>query len=337
MKLSYRIILIISFLFIGSIFFWAIFSPKEDISTRINQTIKEQEKVADLSFKDVTFEEIVTGIKYWQLQANSAMINKSTEVATLKTVKGTFFEKGQAALKFISPAALWDMKKKEIFLDTALGYDVKLENKINSILDQPGKLVLSIFNLTKDSSSYWFQAKNLSWKLATKKLLCSGGIVLNKGEITSHAEKLESDVGLKRIKLEGKPRVIISPQTLSPITIEAKSFEVLNKENTITAQGSPKITWNTATIFADQITYYQETSTLKLAGRVRIDYNDIKAWGNTANYQTETEKIILKGAATAKQGENKLSGEEVMVELAGKKISVIGSGKIVISEEELQK
>ena len=85
-------------------------------------------KRADLSFKDVTFEEVVAGIKYWQLKATTAKINKSTEIATLRQANGTFFKKGRAVLCFKSPAAIWDMKNKQIVLDKPLGYDVVIGN-----------------------------------------------------------------------------------------------------------------------------------------------------------------------------------------------------------------
>lgn len=339
MKLSYRLILIIASLFLIWIFFWAIFSPKQEISERIYETIREQEKRADLAFKEVTFEEISEGKKYWQLKAVQATVNKSTQIATLKDAKGTFFKEGKAVLRFRSPAALWDMKDKEILLDNPLGWDVKLDKKIASLVKTLKKTKFSVFSLPKlykKSLGYWFQANNLSWKLADKKLLCTGGIMLTKGEITGYADKLESDVGLEQIKLEGNPRIVIEPQHSTPITLEAKVFEVISVEDRIIARGNPTITWQSATITAKNLEYLQAEEVLILKDRVSIVYNDIRAWGQSAKYLTEKGLITISGNARAKQGNNVLSGESVNVSLKDKKISVLGQGKVVITEEELK-
>ncbi|MFH1684078.1 MAG: LptA/OstA family protein [Candidatus Margulisiibacteriota bacterium] len=338
MKLSYRAILIVSAIFIAGIFYWALFSPKEEISERIYKTLKEQEKRADLMFKDVTFEEVVSGIKYWQLKANSATVNKTTQIATLKDAHGTFFKKGKAVLRFRSPAALWDMKDKEILLDNPLGYDVKLDRKISSLLKTLKKSRFSMFNLPKlykNGLGYWFQANNLSWKLADQKLICTGGIMLNKGEVTGYAEKLQSDVALERIILEGKPKITIAPNNTSPITLEAEVFEVISEEDIILARGNPKIIWEEAKVSANNIKYLQRKEVLELSEKVFIDYGDIRAWGDSADYLTLEQKIIIEGKASAVQGDNKLSGEKVMVSLKNKKISVVGKGKVVITEEDL--
>ena len=339
MKIWSRVILLVFTIFIAGIFYWALFTPKEDISDRIHKTIKEQEKRADLSFKDVTFEEVVAGVKFWQLVAKSAIVNKSTGIATLKDANGTFFKQGKAVLRFRSPAALWDMNKKEILLDKPLGYDIKLESKISTIIKTLKDSSFSIFNLPKvykKGLGYWFQANNLSWRLADQKLLCTGGIILNKGEVTGYAERLEGDVALERVVLEGHPRVVISPNKISPISLEADVFEVISPEDVIYARGNPKIFWEEAKVLADILKYVQDHKILELTGNVKITYKDIRAWGNSAQYLTDENKIILAGEARALQGENKLSGEKVSVSLKDKKISVLGKGKAIITEEELK-
>ncbi|MBN2057882.1 MAG: hypothetical protein JW782_03695 [Candidatus Saganbacteria bacterium] len=340
MKLSYRIILIVAAVFLIGIFLWAVFSPKQEISERIYETLKEQEKRADLSFKDVVFEEVVAGIRYWQLNAKSAAVNNSTKIATLKTARGTFFKNGKAVLRFRSPAALWDMKEKEILLDDPLGYDVNLDNKINSLVKELKDSRFSIFNLPRlyqKSLGYWFQANNLSWKLSDQKLLCTGGIILNKGEVTGYAQKLQGDVALEKIKLEGKPKLEITPENSATITLEAEVFEVLSTEDLILAYGQPLISWRSAHIWCNKLTYDQRNNQLKLEGNIRIEYGDIRAWGNSADYQTDKAQIILSGRARAEQADNKLTGDKVLVSLNDRTISLLGQGKVVIKEEDLKR
>ncbi len=338
MKIGSRIILIVFIVFIVGIFYWALFSPKQDVSERIYKTLKEQEKKADLSFKDVTFEEVVAGVKYWQLEAKTAKVNKSTQIATLKDAKGNFFKKGKPVLRFRSPAALWDMKEKEILLDKPLGYDVILERRISDLLKTLRKTRFSIFSLPKlykKGYGYWFQANNLSWKLADQKLLCTGGIILNKGDVTGFSERLEGDVALENIILEGDPRLIIASDKLSPITLEADVFEIVSQENVIYARGNPVIFWENAKINAESLKYIQIDRVLELYGKVKIFYKDIQASGNSARYLIDENRIVLAGQARALQGENKLSGEKVSVSLKNQKISVLGKGKVIITEEKL--
>jgi lipopolysaccharide transport protein LptA len=337
MKLSYRILLIVFVAFIVGIFFWAIFAPKDDISKRIYKTLKEQEKRADLSFKEVTFEEVVAGVKYWKLNAKTAMVNKSTGIATLRDSKGTFYKKGRAVLRFVSPAALWDMKKKEIHLDKPIGYDVSLERKISGLIKSLKKSRFSVFTLPqlyKKGTAYWFKANNLSWKFADQKLLCSGGIILNKGDVTGYSERLQGDVGLESVLLEGNPKVVIAADDkTSPITIQAEVFEVISSQDILLARGNPVILWEEAKIEAEDMKYVQKNKVLELSERVMVNYKDIKAWGDSARYFSDKEKIILEGNARAVQADNKLSGEKVHVSLKDQKISVLGRGKAIITED----
>lgn len=335
MKILRAVLLTAGLIFIVGIFYWSLFMPKEEISERIYRTLKEQEKRADLFFKKVSFEEVSAGVKYWQLLAETAMVNKSTGLATLQKAEGTFFKKGKAVLKFRAPTAMWDMKKKEIYLDKPLGYDVALERKISTLIKTLKKEPLSVFNLPgiyKKELGYWFQANNLSWKLADQKLLCTGGILLNKGEITGYAEKLEGDVGLEKIRLEGTPRIAMSTPKTAPVTLEAQIFDILSAEDLFIAQGNPRVTWQDAKVSSQTARYFQTEKNLKLDGNVKIIYKDISAWGNSANYLTEEQKIILSGDARAKQGENKLSGDQVLISLKEEKISLIGKGKVIITE-----
>jgi lipopolysaccharide transport protein LptA len=336
MKLLYRLILIAFVGFIVGIFVWALFAPREDISDRITRTFREQEKKADLSFKEVTFEEIVNGVKYWQLSAQTAKVNKSTSISTLKDSKGIFYKNGKAVLRFISPAALWDMKKREIHLDQPIGYDVSLERRISALIKTIKKSRYSVFNLPKmynKGMGYWFKARNLSWKFSDQKMTCSGGIVLNKGEITGYADRLDGDVAMERIILQGDPKIVVNLDQKAPITVEAEMFEVISAKDIILAEGNPVILWKDAKIYSDNIKYLQKDKKLELSGTVNVQYRDIDAWGNTAEYFSEEDKIILKGNARARQADNKLSGEKVMVSLRDQKISVMGRGKAIITEE----
>ncbi|OGC36297.1 hypothetical protein A2311_01375 [candidate division WOR-1 bacterium RIFOXYB2_FULL_48_7] len=337
MNLS-RLILSLAFIFLAGIFFWALFVPKDDMSQRIYKTIQEQTQHSDLFFKQVAFEEISNGLKYWQLQAATGAVNKSTGLATLQDSTGTFFKLGKPVLLFSAPAALWDMKKKEIYLDKPTGYDVTLANRIQQLTKQAATNRTSLFSLPENfraGASYWFQAKNLSWKLSDQQLLCSGGIVLNKGEVSGYADQLRSDVGLENIRLEGSPRLVMQRGQNAPITLEAESFLINSRQGLFTAQGNPVVSWLEARITAGQAIYHQADKRLTFKDHVTINYKDISASGDTADYYTLQQKIVLSGQAQAQQGDNHLTGNKIMVLLKENKISVLGKSRVIISEEEL--
>ncbi|MGB9613177.1 MAG: LPS export ABC transporter periplasmic protein LptC, partial [Candidatus Margulisiibacteriota bacterium] len=307
MKLTRLVFLLLVIAFITYLFYWALFLPKEDVSQRIYKTMKEQERRADFFFKKVSFEEISEGIKYWQLSAQTAVVNKNTGIATLQNAEGTFFKKGRPTLKFRSPAALWDMKKKEIYLDKPVGYDLVLERKISTLLKTAKTQPLSIFNLPqlyKKELGFWFQARNLSWKLSDQKLLCSGGILVNKGEIAGYAEELEADVALEKILLKGHPKIMLAVEKSMPITLEADTFEIIGDQDLLWAKGTPKISWSEAEIISNQIEYRQAQKIIDLQKQVKIKYKDIWAWSDSARYLVEKQEIELKGNASAKQGAN---------------------------------
>lgn len=319
---------------------WPILAPKEDISRRINQTIKEQEKRSDLLFKEVTFEEVLAGVKYWELAAEIGSVNKTTGLATLQKAHGTFYKKGRAVLRFHSPAALWDMTKKEIYLDQPVGYDVSLEKKIDSLTRSHKGSPYSTFNFperSRKNPGYWFQARNLSWRLADQMLTCKGGIVLNKGEVTGWANQLVGDVGLETVLLEGNPHITMVNPHNSPVTLEAESFQVVSSLDAFIAGGNPVVTWQQARVVSQAARYQQRLKKIELIGNVRINYQDISAEGETADYYIPSQKVILSGQARAVQGSNQLSGSQVMVSLKENKISLVGKSRVIISGEEIKK
>jgi lipopolysaccharide export system protein LptA len=332
-------ILVLALLFMGGLFYWALFIPKEEITQRIQRTIAEQGKRADLSFKKVIFEEISAGIKYWELVAETAMLNKDQGIATLKSVEGTFYKRGEKSLKFRSPSAIWDMKKKEIYLDKPFGYDVALENKASKIMKTIKNEPLSVFHfpkIYKKEAGYWFRANNLSWKLSDQHLVCTGGIMLNKGEVTAWAESLSGDVALEKFSLLGNPRITILPQNDVPLTFEAEAFEVISTQDTIIAQGNPTISWKSARVTSDKAKYLQSENEINFEGNVKLNYKDITAAGQNASYLISAQQVIFQGRSWAVQGSNSLSGEKVLVSIKEKKIALLGQSRVVITNDKLQ-
>ncbi|MCU0641273.1 MAG: hypothetical protein MUC35_04200 [Candidatus Margulisbacteria bacterium] len=324
--------------FIIWLLYWTLFAPKQDLTQLIYSTMQEQSKRADLSFKKVSFEEVVGSEKFWQLEASTAMVNNNTGVATLQDTSGTFYKKGRPVLKFRSPAALWEMKKQEIYLDKPLGYDASLERQITALIRNFQSDPRSLFSLPaqyRRGAGYWFKARNLSWKVADQLLLCTGGIHLTKGEISGRAERLLGDVEFNLVKLDGDPSFQIATASKAPVTIEARSFLIASAKELLSAEGSPTITWQTARITAHSAQYHQGEKLLRLTGDVSVSYEDIRASGAAADYLVAQQQIILTGTARASQGGSNLTSDRVIVSLKEQRIALAGRSRVVVTEEEL--
>jgi len=329
-KLPIYILLLV----LSGLAFWAIFVPKEDFVKRVTQRLEEQKERADLFFRGVTVAEIVDGKKYWELRAISSELNKTTNITNLTTVRGTFFEKGNPELRIIAPTAVWHMKEKEIYLSEPIGYDTKFEKAFRHKLGSLRKLKdpRAIFNLPHEGDSgYWFKAHNLAWKLATKKINCTDGIMLAKGNIVVLSDELEADVAMENVKLIGSPRANVDDN----ITCEATTIKVDSKNDLIYALGGSRMLRSDAVITSDSALYRQRSRELELLGNVHVTSKDLEAWGNNALYLVDSERAVLSGEARALRGNNALSGDEVSILFKEDKVTVSGRTQVKISGSEL--
>jgi len=321
-------------------FVWAIL-PKDDFSKKVSETLKKEQEKADVLFKDATLAEIYDGVKYWELIAKSATINKSTGVADLSNVDGVFFDKGRPTMKFIAPSAVWHIDKNEIRLKNPIGYDSRSEKLIKTELAKVNDLskLYSLFYLPESSTSkfegYWFFAKNLNWKLATKKLLCTGSISLTKGNVKIFAEKLESDVGLNKVVLTGNPRAEVKSDS-TKINTSAKMFYVDSSSDIILADQNVVITRDKAKIRTSRSNYNPKKRLMELRGDVYITDGPLTAYSRTAYYDIKASTVILTDKAKAKRGGNEVYGQKITILLGQNKIIVEGRSKAKIKEAEIK-
>lgn len=171
-------------------------APREDLVATLTRRLEKEKARPDLYFKGITLAEVVSGVKYWELKAQTSRVNKSTGLTLLMKVEGTFFEQNLPRLGIVAPQAVWNMERREIMLNEAFGYSLEFARPD---LAHPGKA----------KNSYWFLARNLNWKLKDKRLTCRDGITLTRGGINVTAKNFEADVGLQKVELTGKPRVTI--------------------------------------------------------------------------------------------------------------------------------
>ncbi|OGC04217.1 hypothetical protein A2276_06395 [candidate division WOR-1 bacterium RIFOXYA12_FULL_43_27] len=303
MELLKKISFFVFTIFIFVLFAWALFIPKEEITKKITEAAKKQNTISDLSFRGVTVQEVVEGIKYWEIKAKTSELNQGSNLAILREAEGTFFEKGSPTLKFISPEIVWKIDKKEIEIKSPFGFDPGSEAKVRSILKDPQKNIF--FLPAANGKGSYFRAEKLDWKLKDKKISCDGNIWIKRGKIIGKAENLKSDVTLSKVLLGGNPFIMTSSD--NPATIEAMFFEVDNKNDLIVARGD-----------------------------VTITSNDRKATGELGTYHIKKDTISLSGNTRLEEKGNSLTGEKIVYLVKKNSFTISGKSRAVISEEKLK-
>jgi lipopolysaccharide transport protein LptA len=335
-----QIITALSALVVIGFFVWALL-PKDNFSEKVSEKLKMDKQKADVVFKDATLSEVYDGIKYWELIAKTAVINQSLGVANLSAVDGLFFDRGRPTIKFLAPSAVWQINKNEILLNDPIGYDVKFEKFIKDALAKAKDLsnLRSVFHLPekvgKKYEGFWFSAKNLNWKLSTKKLICSGAISLTKGDVIIDSEKLDADVGLEKVLLTGHPSGNLFTDSRK-INITADKFMVDSYQDMITADQNVIIKRNGSKIAATKAVYDQKQGLFKLYGGVSLTDGKITAYSKTASYDTKSNKIILTEGAKAKRDENEVFGDKMSILLGQNRVIIEGRTKARIKETEIQ-
>jgi lipopolysaccharide export system protein LptA len=342
MRTHKNLIPIIAASIIVGFFIWATL-PKEDVQTKIKQTLEEEKHVADVVFESATLSEIYDGVKYWELIADRSSINKTLGIARLFTVDGLFYNNNKPTLKFIAPSATWNMKKNEIVLQDPLGYDIRSEKIIKDNLARFKGTIesTSVFHLSERHSpdspfdGYWFKAKNLDWKLSTKKLICQGNISLTKGEIVISAGKLEGDVGLEKVILTDNPSAKILSVN-GDIIVTASKFMVDSMTDNMTAYSPIKIIKGKSEISAFSAVYDQRNNAITLEGDVNITEGDIKAFSSKADYNINKQTVSLTDKAKAIRAGNEIYGDKMTIILGSNKIIVEGRTKAKVNQVEIK-
>lgn len=326
------------FFFAAVLFFfiWALYLPKEDVTEKINQLISQQQEKQDVYFQGVTFQEVAGGKKYWEIKARTSSIDQDTQIATLETALGTFYEKNQPTLNFITPRAIWNMEKKEITLFDPVGFDVSMASEIKDLLSmEKSPFFLKLpENYQGRGRGYFFRAKSLSWKMSDQRIICPHGIWLFKGNVSGYGERLTADVAMENVILSGHPRITVknSPSAI----IEAREFTANNPQNTISAKAGVNLTSGAIRVYADEAKYFQSRGIIELYHNIKMKYNDMRAQGQFATYDIVQGTITLSGSARLIRGNSVVEGEKVVASLKDKKFKVEGKTRIVIPEKEIE-
>jgi LPS export ABC transporter protein LptC len=119
----------------------------------------------------------------WELRATGLQVDADREEVRLTGVEGTFLEKGKPAVTFIAPRALFAMQTRDIILTGGVRARAGDDRSV--------------------------EAREIRYLAARRVLIASGGVRLMQERMIVRADRLESDVALRRTRLTGHITVTI--------------------------------------------------------------------------------------------------------------------------------
>lgn len=122
------------------------------------------------------------GAVRWELRARTLETDASRQQVRLEGVEGKFFERGRTVLTVAAASAVFSVGTQ----DLTLSGEVRARAQGRSLT-----------------------AGRVQWLAARRLLVATGGVVLVQDRITVRADRLESDIGLRRARLSGNIRVTV--------------------------------------------------------------------------------------------------------------------------------
>jgi len=295
------------FLFIVWIFFWAVFIPKESLNQRVSREMEHQKRKIDLFMKGVTFSEIIDGRKYWEIKAVTSQINKDSGIALLSDINGYFFRNGKPSIKFIAPSVEWDMKKKEIVINSPKGQD----------------------------NNYKFAVPDLRWSMDRKKVWTDGDVTLSSAGGSINGRGLLGDIELSKMTIMGSPKAAFASKGRK-IDITADAFEIYGAAGDLSAIGNAKAMMGELLVSAESIRFFKAKEDVLAAGGVDVSFKDIKARADFARFNLKGNVVMLSGNAKASRYGSQMAGGKLKIDMRNNKILLEGKTEVFVEEEDLE-
>jgi LPS export ABC transporter protein LptC len=177
-KKAYAIIGLVFCLLAGMLYY---FIKDEPIIPKEDKQEASSSPTNTLSYAGSTVVEEKDGKRVWEITADKIEVDPQTQNADLTNIKGIFYkEDGQK----VDLTALHGIVNNKT-------HDVELDGDIKAV--------------ATDGAT--FIAKKAKWIDATQHFSGSGDIVVKRQDTIMTGEEMESDVGLKKVKVSGHARI----------------------------------------------------------------------------------------------------------------------------------
>lgn len=288
------------------LFYWAIFVPKESLTGRISRELERQSSKLDLFMKGVVFSEIIEGKKYWEIKALTSQINKDTGKALLNDIQGVFFSDGKPSVRFTAPSVIWDMKERQIRIESPKGFD----------------------------GSYNFSVPDLSWSLSRDSFWTDGPVVFQSAQGTIKGRGLSGSPGKAGMTIKGDPVASFSWRG-KVMRLQAKSFGLDGTRGNISASGGCTASMDALSVTAEEMEYFRAKMEVSARGKVKLSYRDIKASADNALFRLGGNTVTLSGNAAASRQGSRMSAGRLKIDMKNNRIIMEERTEVFVEEEDL--
>ncbi len=125
----------------------------------------------------------VAGRLRWDLRAATLETDAVRRQVRLRRVEGTFYERGTVVLTLVAPDAVFSLKTQ----------DVTLSGGVRA----------------RAAGGRLLEAARVQWLAARRLLVATGNVRLTQDRMTVRADRLESDIALRKTKLSGNIHVTV--------------------------------------------------------------------------------------------------------------------------------
>ena len=119
----------------------------------------------------------------WELRATTLVVDAGRQQVQLERVEGKFYERGTLLITFAAPRGVFHMTARDIILSGGVR--------------------------ARATSGRLVEAERMQWSAARRLLIATGHVRLVQDRVTMRADRLESDIGLRKIRLMGNITVTV--------------------------------------------------------------------------------------------------------------------------------
>lgn len=174
-KQTYLLIAAILFILVAGSYYFL----KEDFNSPQPQAAIDQPTT--MSYSGNTIIEEKDGKRLWELGAEKIDIDPKTKQAVIKNLKGVFYQDDGGKMELVALEAVYDTKTR----------DIVMQGHIKAVSDD-GTV---------------FIAQTARWAGDSQRIYGSGGVTMTKDDTVIMGDRIESDAGLQKVKVEGNARI----------------------------------------------------------------------------------------------------------------------------------
>ncbi|MBI5664618.1 MAG: lipopolysaccharide transport periplasmic protein LptA [Nitrospirae bacterium] len=133
---------------------------------------------------------------------------------------------------------------------------------------------------------------------------------------------------------------LIDKQEKKPIIITSETLTADNKNSTAIFEGAVVAKTDNVTIYADKMTVFYDNARNKVTkiqalGHVKVHKDETALFSDEATYLEEDQKIIFTGNPKAVNGENVISGMQIIFYIKDDRAEVQRSRVVLQNKQEL--